>query len=612
MPRAQTVLGLPVGMRNGRKRILVLYWHPDPKELRVAVHRHLHVMDWSRYHHQILYYNTIHGAPSWLRHCQFDAVILHTTLLCLRWSHLFCEWKRKLRWVADLDSVKLAIPQDEYDHAWVLDEWLYELNVSIVFSNFDEMHRKMFYPIMLQRASFHKCLTGYVDDGDVERMRADLKPHQERTWDLVYRASHLPYWFGSQGQLKHRIADAVAQEATRQGIRCNISTAIEDTILGPQWLDFLASGRAVIGCESGSSVLDRRGEVRAKVQALFGSKPYLSFGEVSQAMPPGWDDYQFLAISPRHFEAILTKTCQILVEGHYNGILEPGRHYISLKRDCSNLSNVFDQLRDRRAVEAMAESAYEEVCGQERYSYKRVAADIDEAIEEQLASRVIAYHVSEPTRSRLPWRVIRAVGKLSEQARVLYYRLTRQLVQSSAHWWVLRHPVVCLAKAIVTVNLILGSTLTRDMLIHFLSTRTLRDHVSAYRLLGDLLAFRLLQEVQVGTLSIEPEVHVDVSYDRASEALVFITRSGVGSVQLHREDRVNALSDIERPQWVVWDHSAIGRQVLYPFIASKRLAFQIGPYGTHTFETLSTLVRSLPESLWERFYRSLPAGVLGR
>ena len=40
-------------------------------------------------------------------------------------------------------------------------------------------------------------------------------------------------------------------------------------------------------------------------------------------MPSGWDSYAFFAISPRHLEAVITKTAQVLVEGRYSGVLEP-------------------------------------------------------------------------------------------------------------------------------------------------------------------------------------------------------------------------------------------------------------------------------------------------
>jgi hypothetical protein len=41
------------------------------------------------------------------------------------------------------------------------------------------------------------------------------------------------------------------------------------------------------------------------------------------------------------FEACMMRTAQVLLEGYYNGIFEPWKHYIPIKKDCSNLDQVF-------------------------------------------------------------------------------------------------------------------------------------------------------------------------------------------------------------------------------------------------------------------------------
>ena len=63
------------------------------------------------------------------------------------------------------------------------------------------------------------------------------------------------------------------------------------------------------------------------------------------------------AISSRHFDAIGTRTCQILLEGRYNDILQPGQHYLSLAHDFSNLAAVMAEFSDpdrRRAITGAA------------------------------------------------------------------------------------------------------------------------------------------------------------------------------------------------------------------------------------------------------------------
>lgn len=369
-------------MSTTSKHVLVLYWHQEPdNNMRAAVRHHLRALDYlSGADLEVLYCNVYHGAPSWLRHRRFDAILLHNTLLCLRWSHLFelCKWR--LRWVRASDCPKIALPQDEYDHSEILDEWLHEWGVTVIFTNFGENHRRVLYPIMHDKAHFCECFTGYVDESIAQRYEKQLMPAGARPYDIVYRATRLPYWFGSHGQLKYRIAEVVVRRAEARGLRVDISTRVEDTIIGDGWLDFLASGRVVIGCESGSSVLDRRGEIRSTIQALLRREPGLSFEEVRERLPKGWDDYQFFALSPRHFEAIVTKTCQVLVRGTYDGVLEPDKHYIPLERDFSNIDSVLERIGDRDYTQGIAEQAYEQIYRSGCYSYRKFAGDIQAAL----------------------------------------------------------------------------------------------------------------------------------------------------------------------------------------------------------------------------------------
>jgi hypothetical protein len=210
---------------------------------------------------------------------------------------------------------------------------------------------------------------------------AQLRPVSERAFDVVYRATKLPYWFGSHGQLKHRIAEIVASRVDGHGLVADISTRWQDTIFGDAWSEFLMSGRVVIGAESGSSVLDRRGEVRARIRALLAEHPALSFDEAARELPEGWDSSRFYSISPRHHEAVVTKTAQVLVEGTYGGVLAPDRHYLPLRRDFSNLDEVLEQLHDHRLLRETANRAYEEIYVDGAYRYADFAAAIREALD---------------------------------------------------------------------------------------------------------------------------------------------------------------------------------------------------------------------------------------
>lgn len=366
------------------KRILVLYWYPVPlHKMRLAIRQHLQALEKSDQVHQIVYHN-VYGNTRRPKAMKFDVVVLHTTFLCMRWSDLFYRLKLELDWIKNLDCLKIAMPQDEYDHSEVLDEWLFEWRVPVIFSCFDTTYYGTLYPLMTERARFYRSLTGYIDHDMAECIQPALLPINKRSNDIVYRASKLPYWFGSHGQLKHQIGGIVDARAKLHGLVSNISTHDEDTIVGDAWIDFIASGKTIIGCESGSSAIDRRGEIKSKIQALLAENKGLSFDEVAAQLPSGWDNFSFFAISPRHLEAVMTKTCQVLVEGKYDGILAPDKHYIPVKRDFSNLDEVLDKLNNNKLLQEIADRAYEEVYRSERYSYQKFAADIDRAISNAL------------------------------------------------------------------------------------------------------------------------------------------------------------------------------------------------------------------------------------
>jgi hypothetical protein len=366
-------------MFRRRKRVVVLYWYPT--DLRPAIRHHLEALKYSTERHVIIYLNGFHGGfPTWLRYLNFDVVLLHTTLLGARWSCLYPIVRWQLDWLRSHPCAKIALPQDEYDHAEILDEWLHYLGVGDVFTNFDARFRETLYPIMHNRARFHECFTGYIDSDTAAAIQPRLRPLAERKLDIVYRANHLPYCFGSHGQLKHRIASIVKERAEALGLACDISTRREDTITTDSWFDFLASSRTIIGIESGSSVLDARGQIMHACRRLVEQNPDISFEAVSELMPANWDVYRFFALGPRHFEAVFTRTVQVLVEGEYNGVLLPNRHYIPLRRDFKNLDEVLGMVRDTGLLERLAENAYHEIYASGRYTYTALARQLDQAM----------------------------------------------------------------------------------------------------------------------------------------------------------------------------------------------------------------------------------------
>lgn len=76
------------------------------------------------------------------------------------------------------------------------------------------------------------------------------------------------------------------------------------------------------------------------------------------------------AISSRHFDAIGTKTTQILLEGRYNDILIPNRHYIELKRDYSNIKEVMERFQDVSYRQTITDNAFDYVIENHTHSHR--------------------------------------------------------------------------------------------------------------------------------------------------------------------------------------------------------------------------------------------------
>lgn len=75
-------------------------------------------------------------------------------------------------------------------------------------------------------------------------------------------------------------------------------------------------------------------------------------------------------VSSRHFDAIGTKTIQVLMEGRYNDILSPGKHYLPISRSLKELDEVVEQLSDATQFQEMVDEAYEYAMDAHRHDHR--------------------------------------------------------------------------------------------------------------------------------------------------------------------------------------------------------------------------------------------------
>jgi ketosteroid isomerase-like protein len=289
---------------------------------------------------------------------------------------------KRARRIAARAPLQLALPQDEFLGSEQVSAVIRDFGIDHVFSVAPESEWPLIYAgVDRERVRFSRVLTGYLDEDTVRRIDAIVADNPRRTIDIGYRTGPPKPFLGRQAMLKTEIADAVRERAPARGLRADISTSPEDTLLGDHWYRWLASCRYTIGVEGGASVLDRDGSILACTERVQTERPGATFEELEAECFPGEDGKLDLrALSPRHLEACATRTAQILVEGDYNGVLEAGRHYLPLRRDLSNLDAVLALVAEDAERERVAEAAYRDVVASGRWTYRRLVEDVEAAL----------------------------------------------------------------------------------------------------------------------------------------------------------------------------------------------------------------------------------------
>jgi hypothetical protein len=393
-----------------------------------------HLTSFARYSRGRCHYVnlSVRRPPRWLLHVPFDVVVFHTSFLShLRWDpatgERLLERARPLR---ELEATKVAVPQDDFLRSAAINDFIEDFGVDVVFTPSPESQWPTIYDTVdRSRARFSTVLTGYLLDDTVAATEAVVAATARRDIDIGYRAFHAPAWLGRHGQLKTTIADAVGAAARERDLVVDVSTRAEDTLYGTDWLRFQARSRYTLGVEGGASVLDRDGSVRECVDAYAAAHPEAGFEEIEAACFPGLDgEIALRVITPRHLEACAARTCQVLVRGHYNGILEAGRHYVPLEPDFSNLDEVLDEVASGRRREELVTAAYEDVVASGRYTYRAFVEQFDrECRLEAAGGRPSVRQTAARATDRASWLRVRWVAEWSPRVHGAWERLAPRI-----------------------------------------------------------------------------------------------------------------------------------------------------------------------------------------
>lgn len=376
--------------------------------------------------HQIWLCSNLGQLPRKLELNHFDVIIIHYSTCLLNNYYLAKHSKKKIR---EYTGLKVVFIQDEYRQINKMIDELAFLDIDVLFTCFPESEIDRIYPKdRLPGVSKYNNLTGYIPQRllDVSKQ----PPIKDRPIHVGYRGRKVPFWLGELTYEKWSIAEKWLKYASRPDLKIDISYNEKDRIYGKKWVDFLNSCKTTLGIESGASVMDFTGELEKKIDAYQLMNPNDSFYVVQEKFLRDHEGkYRLNQISPRCFEAIALKTVLVLYEGEYSGILIPGRHYIELKKDFSNIESVLSSIRDDAFLQNMADVAYQEVALNPQNSYRNFVERVDQVITTEFSTRAknraLNQYDKEVYQRHLKTTSIRA--KLYKYWRELYLNLPPNL-----------------------------------------------------------------------------------------------------------------------------------------------------------------------------------------
>ena len=304
----------------------------------------------------------------------FDAIVIHYSIR-LPFNQISDSTSDALK---HFSGLKALFIQDEYDGTYRTWEWIKRLDIKLVFTvtppnSVNTLYPKEEFPF----TRFVSVLTGYVPDEMADIYSATLP--SERELIVGYRGRALPIRYGKLGQEKVAVGKLVKQYCDSKNIKNDIAWTEDSRLYGSEWYNFLSSCRSMLGSESGSNVLPWNDLLDIRIEDFRKSNPKVSDDEIYKHLVEPFEIPGLMnQVSPRVFEAIASRTTLVLFEGSYSGVVLPGLHYISLKKDGSNLDEVFELLSDGDYIDKMTETAYRDVVASGLYGYPAFVQMIDE------------------------------------------------------------------------------------------------------------------------------------------------------------------------------------------------------------------------------------------
>ncbi|MBA3664204.1 MAG: glycosyltransferase family 1 protein [Bacteroidetes bacterium] len=254
-----------------------------------------------------------------------------------------------------------------------------------------------------------------------EKVFIAMKKPEERKLDLGIKTTRYGSYLGDNE--RNAILDFFKDNSEKYGLTASIENNDNSKVGRQGWVDFLNDCKGTIGNESGTNYTEADDHTVIEIMQyaakklhlkkqpwwfskfedmLYHYKPYVNYNAllklyhvfntklylirlsqfniyapIASYNPDEIFDVFFRkyknpistrCISSRHFDAIGTKTCQILFNGDYNYILKPDQHYLMLNKDFSNINEVVQKFRDDSFRNNLTENAHSFVL--QNHTYK--------------------------------------------------------------------------------------------------------------------------------------------------------------------------------------------------------------------------------------------------
>ncbi|MBR1156117.1 hypothetical protein [Bradyrhizobium sp. JYMT SZCCT0428] len=274
-------------------------------------------------------------------------------------------------------GLKVLFIQDEYDYTFRAWHWISRLGVRLVFTAVPvDSIVKIYPPGKFPGVRFVNNLTGYVPEH--LRLSTNSPPASKRDTIFGYRGRPLPIRYGALAIEKVLVGKLVKDFCEVTNIKSDIAWSESERIYGDKWYEFLTSCRAILGSESGSNVFDWDNSLTDKIEAFKRDNPSATNDEIySKIVEPVELPGLMNQISPRVFETIAAGAVLVLFEGNYSGLLKPWEHFIPLKKDGSNLAEVWRLLQDGAYVDELTRRAVQDIIAPKNYDYRSYVTMVD-------------------------------------------------------------------------------------------------------------------------------------------------------------------------------------------------------------------------------------------